>query len=369
MPSVNMPSRRGGAIERLAQGLGIANSILGIKSSIDSSNTAKAKQEQDAKFDDANSDESKQAFESLKGFDPNVQQGLSANAYERRYGKSADLYAKKFSEDIKSKSPDYALSQKDVAGLVKDGARLVPPGTKGVQTFAAIGADGKVSKVGLVPPPEKEVKGAESNAGNRLAQAPAETKSKVGLMAHALGSMTLFEKAYSVGQRPERFDANTPILGTLKSDTDLTQQGRMLDEAVGRLQSGGVIGPDELKTFQAMRPRPADTPEIQANKIAQMRGFLEDRLIGFGFKPQELGEAGYDLKKLGYDNASLSLRQRLGSGTIPQQSETIPNAFAGGAKFDQMDVKARQEVNKALKANPKDPIALEADKILRTKGI
>jgi hypothetical protein len=272
-------------------------------------------------------------------------------------------------------APAYAVSQEKLGGWLADGAKLVPQGTDRANDFTVIGPDGKpkLASVLFVP---KVAKGDAGGAAltvpvneirARLDKQPAEVRSKVGLIASALGAMTQYEQAYESGQRPEHITSKTPILGKAISDTDLSRNQRLLNEAVGRLQSGGVIGNEELVTFNDMGPRPGDTEEQRVKKLADQRQFLEDRLIAFGFMPEELDQVGFKAERLGYDEKGKSRRSSFQSKGSAG-GELIQDAQAGApgkTSFTNEDLDA---LNWA-KANLNDPRAGAIMQRLKGKGL
>lgn len=269
----------------------------------------------------------------------------------------------------KNQKPGH-LTQQEYTKYRMDGAKEVSSGTPGSLLISHVGPNGDIQQHSLLPPPSKvdEKDPSLMNPNKRLAQAPVELRSKVGLIANALGNMTDYENAYSQGETPSRINPNTPLIGSFVSDTTLTSSQRNLDEAVGRLQSGGVIGKDELVTFRNMGPRPGDNDEIRTQKLAQQRSFLEDRLIAFGFSPEDLGQIkGYDSKRLGYDTSSIDRRKKLSKPHQNTSKDFIPNAHAGNGKlnFNTQDLEALEWVKK----NPKHPDASAIKSRLQMKGL
>jgi hypothetical protein len=287
---------------------------------------------------DPNSTESQQARAAAADLGFKVSNNESADAIERRFGKTSDYYQNRFKEGEQTK-----------------------------RDLAKIAAEGTSKHASLMQP----------DPNSRLATASAEVKSKVGLIADALTNMTDYEKAFAAGENPQYINSQTKFLGPLVSDTKLTSAQRMLSEAVGRLQSGGAIGAEELKTFQAMGPRAGDDDDIKAEKIAKQRQFLENRLVAFGFNPAELGQIkGYDLQKLGYDSNSLDQRKNLlalhqggqkgdGFSLIPGQS-----ALADEPKTTLVDPKGEVKLDPKIDSYAKKHGMnyLEAQALLRGRG-
>lgn len=130
----------------------------------------------------------------------------------------------------------------------------------------------------------------------RLSKLSAEAQGKVGSIASGIQALYGIGNAVSAGDKPSYVDANTPILGNFVSDTDFTAQQRILDEVIGRLQSGGAIGVPEGKNFKAMGPRPGDSPEQISRKIQAQKDFLNNKLAAFGFKEGELKDLGFNIE-------------------------------------------------------------------------
>lgn len=364
MATINMPSKKPDALERLAQGLGIATSILNIGKGVSDIASGVSEREKLAKFDDAASQESASAREGYKSLGFQAGDTDSASGLERKYGKLAELNQKQFESRFKADKPteDKGVLGADKLADFQSKGLLTAPGRKDALTMDFLLPGGKRVQYGVLTAPKEQPGGGLTVAG-KLDKQPAEVRSKVGLLANALGNMTQFEAAFSKGQRPSYVDSNTPVVGALVSDTDLTRTGRMIDEAVGRLQSGGVIGKEELDSFRAMRPRPGDNPEQQAQKIADMRTFLEDRLTALGFHPQELGELGFDPVKLGYSDSGAAMRKDLQGIAPGGRGDAV--AAPGKTNFDNQDIEAL----KWARENPKDPRAGEILQKLRSKGL
>ena len=136
----------------------------------------------------------------------------------------------------------------------------------------------------VAPSPEK-----------RLAKMGAEGQGKVASVASGLRALEEMKGAMGKGFGPRYVNPNTAILGAFTSDDPFSKSQRVLSEVVGRLQSGGAIGEKELESFNAMGPRPSDSPEIAKAKLDDQRRFLTDKLAGFGFKESELAGLGFNI--------------------------------------------------------------------------
>lgn len=133
----------------------------------------------------------------------------------------------------------------------------------------------------------------ESDPKFRLSKMGAEAANKVGSIASGMQALSGVENAIGAGFKPQYVDANTPFIGGVISDTDLTTNQRILSEVVGRLQSGGAINKEEEKRFMAMGPRPGDSVADANKKIQQQKDFLANKLTAFGFKTEDLPVLGF----------------------------------------------------------------------------
>ena len=131
-------------------------------------------------------------------------------------------------------------------------------------------------------------------SANKLSKLGGEDKGRVGSIASGLKALTEIDASLDNNVGPKYIDANTPLVGGLISDNSFTKSQRVLDEVIGRLQSGGAIGVEETKTFRSLGPRPGDSPKVQREKLAAQKSFLLNKLTAFGFKESELGEMGFD---------------------------------------------------------------------------
>jgi hypothetical protein len=127
----------------------------------------------------------------------------------------------------------------------------------------------------------------------RLEKVSGEGKNKVGGIASGLQSLDQMIKSLDDGHGPELLDSNTPFVGGAVSDTPYSSAARVLDDVVGRLQSGGAINSDELITFRAMSPRKGDSPQERKNKLQLQRDFLSNKLAAYNLKANELDGLGF----------------------------------------------------------------------------
>lgn len=142
----------------------------------------------------------------------------------------------------------------------------------------------------------KARKDAETKAmpGARLESLGAEGRSKVGAIASGFQALDQMLKASDDGFGPKHVDANTPLVGRFVSDDPYTEAERTTAEVIGRLQSGGAIGTEEVKTFKEMGPRPGDDGLTRKRKLSQQRDFLKNKLTAFGMNEGDLATLGFE---------------------------------------------------------------------------
>lgn len=149
----------------------------------------------------------------------------------------------------------------------------------------------------------KAQKDAETKAAERqdpvykLEKLGAEGRSKVGALSSGFQALDQMEKAMKNGHGPQHIDANTPLAGRLISDNPYSEGERVLTEVVGRLQSGGAMGENEVKTFKALGPKAGDDSASKNRKLLQQKDFLQNKLTAFGLNND-------DMKKLGFETSS-----------------------------------------------------------------
>lgn len=174
----------------------------------------------------------------------------------------------------------------------------------------------------------------EKTGVSRLSKMSAEGQNKIGAIASGLKALDDMGASLKQGYGPEYVNANTPLIGNFISDTPFTQAQRVVSEVVGRLQSGGAIGTQELKNFNDMGPRAGDSPKIAAKKLEDQKSFLNNKLAAFGIKKDELQNAGFDI------------------GTSQQNAINVSNNNTSVINHPQVS-----EAMQWAQANPNDPRA------------
>ena len=225
------------------------------------------------------------------------------------------------------------LKKKESLGLEKLGAETEK--TKKETQFIGVPKDKEKDPLSQEMLLERLGKLREDKAAAALAKTPkgkldkmgGEVKQKIGFITSALENVTNYEDRFKEGHRQSRFNPDTPIIGSFFKSTPIDESRTNLEEAIGRLASGGAINKNEEDRFRRMIPRPADSDEDAARKLVQIRSEMENKLTGYGFNKGELGGLGFDERKLGYAGEAAGAP---GRGLLKPGQGLIPEAQAGG---------------------------------------
>jgi hypothetical protein len=113
-----------------------------------------------------------------------------------------------------------------------------------------------------------------------------------------------FDNARMAAQALDEMDAalaNGDNTFSLIGDSAYTAAARRATEAYGRMQSGGAINKEEEARFEKTLPRPADSVEIQRQKLIKQKQEMVSRLKTLGFTPEQVdvntSEYRYGAKK------------------------------------------------------------------------
>lgn len=133
------------------------------------------------------------------------------------------------------------------------------------------------------------------NGAGAVSKFNAEEKNKIGSIASGFRALENMKAAIDDGVGPSYIDSNTPLIGKFISDDAFTENNRVMNEVVGRLQSGGAIGVEEEQRFKAMGPRPGDSPDAQKSKLKNQMAFLDNKLKAYNMKQGDLANMGFDV--------------------------------------------------------------------------
>lgn len=177
----------------------------------------------------------------------------------------ADLLAKKLKayEDDPSRNPMARLKMQEVRlGLDK----LRADTTKSL-------ADAELSRI------KARVEGAGTSGNAKLQKLPQETKVKIAFAREGLDAVNQIAKALESG-------VNT---FSLVGDNEYTLAREYFTQALGRMNSGGVITKDEEAAFQRALPKVTDTKDIQRKKLLATQAQMANRLRVYGVEPEDVG--------------------------------------------------------------------------------
>lgn len=282
MPRINMPTRQPqeDPLDKVIKGLSIANSIFGMRADL-------AKVEEAKRLQADAAVKKQQEAENFKNQQINFQNQQTE-------------FAQKQASQAPLNDPNSAASKTYREQLRAKGVN-VPDDSTAAQNSALYGSYLKErEKSPVVAAMEAErlaktKKDAEDAAfaktpKGKLDKMPAAEKQRYDNVVMALGAVTDMENALANG-------TNT---FSLMGDNEFTLAANNFQEALGRMQSGGAIGKDELKTFQSLRPRPTDSADIQYQKIQKMRDLMEQRFQTLGFEKGQAQDLGLDPTRLGF---------------------------------------------------------------------
>ena len=175
----------------------------------------------------------------------------------------------------------------------------------------------------------------EQTPEGKFEKSSGDVKQKVGFITSALGNTKKYRERVAAGEKQGFITPQTPLIGGLVKSTPIDEARVNLEESIGRLASGGAIGASEEKRFRQMLPTAADNPEIAQRKLDQLQFEMENKLTGYGVKPQELGLLGFDPEALGYGQKQAVSAKKPG-GLIPSAqaaSGPKPGMVDGGYRF------------------------------------
>lgn len=173
----------------------------------------------------------------------------------------------------------------------------------------------------------------------RLSKMGGEVKQKVGHIVSGLQSLSRYEDEFRKGGRQGYVTPDLPVVGKFVNSTPIDESRILMEEAIGRLASGGAINSGEEARFRKMIPTAADSDETAARKQINLRKEMEAKLIAYGLKPGELSAIGYDQSALGYGTESAAMDKRGllppregGKGGLIRSAQAAPPAVRPGTE-------------------------------------
>lgn len=317
--AIVVPQRKPGAIDRLAQGLGLVNNTLGIASSgynlyrgvkdagRRDEEYEKAKT-QEAQFKDASSPLSQAARKNYQAYsDSPIAETVSAYELEKTFGPLANYTQSKFKS-----GQDLAADKEKIA-------------------FKAL-EDRKTELAKL---------GGLTGDAAKLAKLSGTDKQRYDHVMMANDAVKDMATALAAGK--SRY--------SLIGDNDYTAALTRFEDAMGRMQSGGAINKDEGDRFRALARSAFDDPKMQAQKLQQLQQIMQDRFRTLGFDPSKNDRFAYQVTvPKAQDPTTILKEAKAGAGTYKPTPE---------------DIKMLQWAQN----NPGDPTAKEIVKELRARGL
>lgn len=194
---------------------------------------------------------------------------------------------------------------------------------------ASLGLQKTQAEIGKIYAETGKTKSEQMLAGTpraKLDKAGGEVKQKIGHLTSGLQALTKYENTFRNGGRQAYIDSSTPLIGNFVASTPIDEARTSVEEAIGRLASGGAINRDEEARFRRMLPRAADSDDDAARKLLDLRRDMESKLAVYGFKTEDLGGLGLNEQDLGYGTEHALAE---GRGLIQKKTDgIIPAAVA-----------------------------------------
>jgi hypothetical protein len=129
--------------------------------------------------------------------------------------------------------------------------------------------------------------GGVSGAGKPKEEKPKERKLSQDERALLNNSALAYKALFDMEDAIKKNKSRTSYLG----DNEYTYAANRFVEGIGRMQSGGAIGPDEVENFKKLIPGRFDSDELSKQKIKDMKAELESRLKSINYDPKEVLES------------------------------------------------------------------------------
>lgn len=126
--------------------------------------------------------------------------------------------------------------------------------------------------------------GGVGGAGKPKEEKPKERKLSQDERALLNNSALAYKALFDMEDAIKKGKSRTSYLG----DNEYTYAANRFVEGIGRMQSGGAIGPDEVENFKKLIPGRFDSDELSKQKIKDMKAELESRLKSINYDPKEV---------------------------------------------------------------------------------
>jgi hypothetical protein len=285
---INAPVRKEGTFDKIAKGMGLANSAIGIVGGI---------------------------------------QGIRKS--------SAEMDALDAKNDPMKRRYDSALKPKEQADLQDKGFTMAPVGTKGATSYSAIGPKGELQEIGLIPPKfvdDPGLKTPKNRDGDALAVEDREVVTK--LAGSNANKIAIANQIESVITGSEGLD-----------DTKKLQQYRQLIKVLNSTQGQDAVGAEEARRLASKLE--IGMGGLVSGNLGQfgrdLPGFAEDAAITVD---SLRGASDANDKEINSRYASVGIQKPMRAKAAPmyaakdkKPSELVPGAVAGGQKAPKGKVK------------------------------
>ena len=126
--------------------------------------------------------------------------------------------------------------------------------------------------------------GGVGGVGKPKEEKPKERKLSQDERALLNNSALAYKALFDMEDAIKKNKSKTSYLG----DNEYTYAANRFVEGIGRMQSGGAIGPDEVENFKKLIPGRFDSDELSKQKIKDMKAELESRLKSINYDPKEV---------------------------------------------------------------------------------
>lgn len=144
------------------------------------------------------------------------------------------------------------------------------------------GLKGQAEQSRLAPMPRQG--GGVGGVGKPKEEKPKERKLSQDERALLNNSALAYKALFDMEKAIKEGKSRSTILG----DNEYTYAANRFVEGIGRMQSGGAIGPEEAENFKRLIPGRFDNEKLSKQKIQDMKAELEARLKSINFDPKEI---------------------------------------------------------------------------------
>lgn len=274
------PQRRGNTdqiLDAIGKGLQIAQAVYGLKTDMAKYDEYKANQDLNrrAMEGDVEATEQLRRRSTLGREEPKMSPYEQARIDLEREKMKADAERSALVPTASKPKDDDGLSQKDIADLLGKG--WMPGDGPGAAKFSLKGGKGTL---GLIPPSKPD----SGNPTVKMTESERAVTDKAAMGLEAIVDMRAAINDVAGRSGIKQVSERVKFL----SDTPYTEARTRFTEALGRLQSGGVISKDEEGRFSQMTPGPLDSYAMSQIKLNKAYTELAYRLKSRGLDAEKV---------------------------------------------------------------------------------